>query len=159
MSLNKIRNKLVADCSQCDALCCSATEFETPDYKKEAGVTCKNLNEQSLKCQIYDTRELHGYPFCSKFDCHGAGQAVTKLFRDLELNWQDNKAISRIQYDIFIATYHYLSHHFFPDSKVRSKVDQNTAEKLTPFIVKAIDVLENQLNESLRHHINKTKLS
>jgi hypothetical protein len=147
--LNRIKKKLVADCSQCEALCCNAPKFETPDYKKEAGVECKNLNDHTLKCQIYDTRELHGYTFCIKFDCHGAGQAVTKLFRDFGLDWRDNKTIAKIQYDIFIATYHYLSHHFFQDNKVYGQINQNTTEELTPFIDTAIDGLGEKLSETL----------
>ena len=149
MSLNRIKNKLVADCSQCDVLCCNAPKFETPDYKKEAGEECKNLDLQTLKCKIYDRREKHGYNFCVKFDCHGAGQAVTKLFRDLGLNWQDNKTIAKIQYDIFLATYLYLSHHFFQDRTPHGDINQNTTEKLGPFIDKAIDVLEDKLGENL----------
>jgi hypothetical protein len=131
VSLNRIKNKLVADCSQCDAVCCNTPKFETPDYKKEAGVKCKNLNDQTLKCKIYDTREIHGYTFCTKFDCHGAGQACTKLYRDLGLNWQDIKTIAKIQYDVFIATYHYLSHHLFRDRKLHGETNQDITEKQT----------------------------
>ena len=153
---NHIKNKLIADCSQCDALCCNAPSFETPTYKKAAGVQCKNLDSQTLKCQTYDTREALGYGFCVKFDCHGAGQAVTKLFRNFGRNWQNDKTIAKIQYDVFIATYLYLSRHFFPDRKIEFELDQNTEEKLTPFVDKAINTLGNELNENLGLFLNKS---
>jgi uncharacterized cysteine cluster protein YcgN (CxxCxxCC family) len=153
MALNRIKKKLVADCSQCDALCCNAPEFETVKYKKEAGVQCKNLDDKTLRCQIYDDREEQGYNFCLKFDCHGAGQAVTKLFRDLGQNWQDDKIIAKIQYDIFIATYQYLSQHFFQGRKTQSQADQTIKETLNPFVDKAIAVLGNQTNENLGYFI------
>ena len=156
MALDRIKEKLVADCSQCDALCCNAPKFETVTYKKEAGVQCKNLDDKTLKCQIYDDREELGYEFCLKFDCHGAGQAVTKLFRDLGHNWQDNKTIAKIQYEIFIATYQYLSDHFFQGRKVQSQMDQTIKEEINPFVEKAIATLGNQIDENLGYFITTT---
>jgi uncharacterized cysteine cluster protein YcgN (CxxCxxCC family) len=153
MALDRIKEKLVADCSQCDALCCNAPKFETVTYKKEAGVQCKNLDDKTLKCQIYDDREELGYEFCLKFECHGAGQAVTKLFRDLGHNWQDNKTIAKIQYEIFIATYQYLSGHFFQG---RNQMDQTIREEVNPFVDKAIATLGNQIDENLGCIINTT---
>ena len=100
MSLNSIKNKLVANCSKCDALCCNAMKFETPTYKKKLGVKCQNLNSQTLKCKIYEKREVKGYQFCSDFDCHGAGQAVTKLFRQLGLDWRNDKKTGKILVEI-----------------------------------------------------------
>ena len=149
MALNRIKEKLVADCSQCDALCCNAPKFETVTYKKEAGVQCKNLDDKTLKCQIYDNREELGYTFCLNFDCHGAGQAVTTLFRNLGYNNQNDKKTEKIKCDVFIGTFLYLSDHFFPDQKIQAECNKLDKKILTPFINKAIDILEEDLDETL----------
>ena len=148
-SLNQIKKKLVANCSQCDALCCNALNFETPVYKKLSGTQCKNLSSKTLRCKIYETREAEDYGFCIKFDCHGAGQTITRMFKNLGLNWQDSKTIGKIQYDMFIGTYLYLSRHFFPNQKIEAELAQDTKEKLSPFISKAIQTLGDEINEKL----------
>ena len=109
MALNRIKEKLVADCSQCDALCCNAP----------------------------------------KFDCHGAGQAVTTLFRNLGYNNQNDKKTEKIKYDVFIGTFLYLSDHFFPDQKIQTEFNKPNKKRLTPFINKAIEILEEDLDQTL----------
>lgn len=155
-SLNRIKKKLVANCNECDALCCYALNFETPKYKKASGTHCKNLNSETLKCQIYETRETQGYGFCLKFDCHGAGQTITRMFKTLGRNWQDNETIGKIQSDMFIGTYLYLSRHFFPNQKIQAELAQDTKENLSPFISEAIQILGNEINEKLELYIDKS---
>ena len=68
ISRHRIQKKLVADCNQCDALCCNASQFATPKYKKTAGAICKNIDLHTLKCQIYNKRKNLGYDFCQRFE-------------------------------------------------------------------------------------------
>jgi hypothetical protein len=157
MSLDRIKKKLVADCSQCDALCCNAPSFETPLYKKSAGVQCKNLDCRSLQCKIYEKRENLGYQFCLKFDCHGAGQAVTKIFRELGYTKKNNKIIEKIRNHIFISTYIYLSTYLFPDQKIQAELDQNVKKNTTPFVNKVIDTLGNEISEDLNQFIKSSQ--
>ena len=151
MSLNSIKNKLVANCSKCDALCCNAMKFETPTYKKKLGVKCQNLNSQTLKCKIYEKREAKGYQFCYDFDCHGAGQAVTKLFRQLGLDWRNDKKTGKVQFDIFIHTYQYLSLNFFPEKNLQFKLNKNISKQIDPFVEKAINMLGLEIEQNLAH--------
>ena len=154
MSQESIKKKLVANCSQCDSLCCSAFKFETPLYKKEPGVQCKNLDSQIHQCKIYNTRKNLGYEFCLKFDCHGAGQAVTKLFRTLGYKWENHKLIKKVQHDIFVSTYICLSRYFFPHKEIQLDLIQSTKKNVTPFVEKAIDTLGFEIGENLGQLIN-----
>ena len=135
------KSKLKPDCAACDALCCIAPKFEAPNYHKPVAVPCRNLKTPSLKCEIYDSREALGFIFCLNFDCHGAGQAVTKLFQNIGCNWQTDESKAKVEFDVFVHVYCYLSYRFYPDQPVQVEADQESADKLKPFINAALCIL------------------
>ncbi|GAA6207768.1 hypothetical protein NBRC116601_10610 [Cognatishimia sp. WU-CL00825] len=72
---------LKADCSACAALCCIALHFDKGDafgFDKLAGVPCPNLAKSDFSCTIHQDLALAGFEGCIRFDCRGAGQAVTQ---------------------------------------------------------------------------------
>lgn len=92
-------------------------------------------------CGIYDSRQAQGYTFCIAFDCLGAGQAVTKLFRDMDRTWRTDESIAKIQFDVFVHLYLRLVGQYDPDRPVDVEVDADTAEQLSPFIDEALDLM------------------
>lgn len=76
------RPDLVPDCGSCAALCCVATSFEASDdfaFDKPAGVGCRYL-KRDCRCAIHDELVVRGFRGCAAYDCHGAGQRVTRAF-------------------------------------------------------------------------------
>nr|WP_319249433.1 hypothetical protein [uncultured Celeribacter sp.] len=49
-------------------------------HSKDAGTACHHLS--GFSCSIHDDLARRGYSGCAAFDCQGAGQRVTALFRD-----------------------------------------------------------------------------
>ena len=76
---------LTPDCTNCDALCCVLLAFDRSRafaYDKPACLPCRNLAEDNL-CRIHPDLDHKGFMGCVRFDCHGAGQRVTKtIFKD-----------------------------------------------------------------------------
>ena len=68
------------DCGSCRALCCIAPAFDAAQgfgYDKPAHTPCINLADD-CRCTIHDRLADSGYSGCAIFDCHGAGQRVTR---------------------------------------------------------------------------------
>lgn len=71
---------LVADCSRCFALCCTALPFaRSADFAldKPAGTPCVNL-AADYRCRIHRDLLAEGFQGCVTFDCFGAGQHVSQ---------------------------------------------------------------------------------
>ncbi|MDP6174215.1 MAG: hypothetical protein QGF09_08630, partial [Rhodospirillales bacterium] len=79
--------------------------------------------------------------FCLKFDCFGAGQAVSRLFRDLASDWQGEESIERFKFDVFVLLYTQISNHLFPGRQLEMEADPESAEKLKPFLEAAVNLL------------------
>lgn len=74
------RRNLLADCSNCFALCCVALPFAaSADFaiSKAAGEPCRNLTDD-FRCGVHDTLRERGFSGCTVFDCFGAGQKVSQ---------------------------------------------------------------------------------
>lgn len=74
------RRNLLADCSNCFALCCVALPFAaSADFaiSKAAGEPCRNLTEE-FRCGVHSTLRERGFSGCTVFDCFGAGQKVSQ---------------------------------------------------------------------------------
>jgi uncharacterized protein YjbI with pentapeptide repeats len=74
------RRNLLADCSNCFALCCVALPFAaSADFavSKAAGEPCGNLADD-FRCGIHDALRERGFSGCTVFDCFGAGQKVSQ---------------------------------------------------------------------------------
>jgi uncharacterized protein YjbI with pentapeptide repeats len=72
---------LVSDCANCFGLCCVALPFAaSADFRtdKAAGTPCGNLRED-FGCGVHATLRDTGWRGCTVFDCHGAGQKVSRL--------------------------------------------------------------------------------
>jgi hypothetical protein len=71
---------LIADCANCAGLCCVALAFTRSNdfaFDKDAGEECRNLTAD-YRCAIHPTLRESGFKGCTVFDCHGAGQKVTR---------------------------------------------------------------------------------
>jgi hypothetical protein len=76
------RPDLISNCSQCAALCCVATAFDAGTdfgFDKAAGERCRYLSGEQ-RCSIHARRHELGFAGCAIYDCHGAGQRVTRAF-------------------------------------------------------------------------------
>jgi uncharacterized protein YjbI with pentapeptide repeats len=74
------RRNLLADCSNCFALCCVALPFAaSADFaiSKAAGEPCRNLTDD-FSCGIHEHLRPAGFAGCTAFDCFGAGQKVSQ---------------------------------------------------------------------------------
>jgi uncharacterized protein YjbI with pentapeptide repeats len=74
------RRNLLADCSNCFALCCVALPFAaSADFaiSKAAGEPCRNLTDD-FSCSIHESLRPAGFSGCTVFDCFGAGQKVSQ---------------------------------------------------------------------------------
>jgi len=83
---------LRADCSRCVGLCCVTDAFFAVQgfaYDKPAGTACRHLTAGN-RCAIHAVRASRGFGACAGFDCHGAGQRVTRNLR-LGANWHDSR--------------------------------------------------------------------
>jgi hypothetical protein len=64
-------------------LCCVGLAFDRSElfaFDKPAGVPCPHLQADHT-CGIHGDLEGHGFAGCARYDCLGAGQRVTELFR------------------------------------------------------------------------------
>ncbi len=93
---------LVADCANCVGLCCVALAFERSDdfaFGKQAGAACVNL-EVDNRCGIHSLLRAEGMRGCTVFDCHGAGQKVSRsAFRDS--SWRDSAETADAMFAVF----------------------------------------------------------
>lgn len=93
----ELPDRYQADCDNCQGLCCVAHRHEAGKFPiiqdKPAGVACINLETsddgevQKYRCQIYDKLESTGWRVCTGYGCLGAGQMVSKFFRELGVEW------------------------------------------------------------------------
>lgn len=73
-------NSLVADCSRCFGLCCTALAFAASAdfaFAKPAGQPCRHLRSD-YRCGIHNRLRPMGFPGCATYDCFGAGQQVSQ---------------------------------------------------------------------------------
>lgn len=71
---------LVADCTQCFALCCVALAFTaSADFAidKAVGEPCRNLQDD-FGCGIHARLRPEGFKGCTVYDCFGAGQRISQ---------------------------------------------------------------------------------
>jgi hypothetical protein len=89
------------DCARCAGLCCVALSFERGPHfasDKPAGEACANL-DAGHRCAIHSRLQPEGYTGCIAYDCLGAGQLVTAMFRGL--SWRDSAAVARQMFRAF----------------------------------------------------------
>jgi hypothetical protein len=88
------RPALSADCSACAALCCLALALDRGEsfaIDKPAGTPCPNLAGHA--CAIHADLAKKGFPGCTRYSCHGAGQRVVQeVFAGR--SWQDDPALT-----------------------------------------------------------------
>ena len=83
------------DCDRCAGLCCATLSFERGPLfalDKPAGEACPHLGPD-CRCTIHADRAARGFAGCIAYDCLGAGQLTTALFRGLD--WRDSAATRR----------------------------------------------------------------
>jgi len=95
---------LTPDCSACSALCCVATSFKkSADFAIDRlpGRPCPNLLAD-FGCGIHDRLRERGFPGCVAFDCHGAGQRITRSTFGGR-TWRDEPALAPDIFRSFMA--------------------------------------------------------
>lgn len=95
---------LVADCSRCSGLCCTATSLSrSADFAidKPADRPCPNLRED-FGCRIHDRLRDNGFPGCIAYDCLGAGQRITQETFGGR-TWRDDPALAPTIFAAFMA--------------------------------------------------------
>lgn len=84
------------DCNECQGLCCVALEIDKKSgfpRNKPAGEACDmlNINPQSeadlCRCKIFTTLDYKTHGICKDFTCLGAGNTVSKFFKELGIHW------------------------------------------------------------------------
>ena len=91
------------DCGACCGLCCVAPAFDAAQgfgFDKPAHAPCVNL-QSDYRCAIHDKLAPSGFPGCMAFDCHGAGQRVTRqLFQGA--SWSDSPHLAEKMFTAFM---------------------------------------------------------
>lgn len=94
--------ELIADCSNCAALCCVAMAFDKGDMfgcDKVAGEACSHLDD-GHGCKIHDNLEDDGFAGCVTYDCLGAGQRVVQEMFTGQ-SWRDGPEVSTDMFEAF----------------------------------------------------------
>ncbi|KAB2338001.1 pentapeptide repeat-containing protein [Actinomadura rudentiformis] len=93
---------LHADCANCFGLCCVALPFAaSADFAidKDAGRPCPNL-QSDFRCGIHANLRERGFPGCTVFDCHGAGQKVSQITFSGQ-DWRRSPLVARQMFEVF----------------------------------------------------------
>ena len=93
---------LQPDCAACCGLCCVAPGFDAEQgfgYDKPAHEPCRHL-QADFRCAIHANLGSEGFPGCTSYDCHGAGQRVTREFAGRD--WQTDPETAAAQYEAFM---------------------------------------------------------
>ncbi|MFF0718209.1 pentapeptide repeat-containing protein [Micromonospora sp. NPDC003816] len=95
-------SRLRADCGRCFGLCCVAPAFSaSADFAvdKPAGQPCRHLRTD-FACGIHVDLRDRGFPGCTVFDCHGAGQRVAQeTFGGRD--WRAAPETASLMFDVF----------------------------------------------------------
>lgn len=97
-----IRNHLIADCSKCFGLCCTALHIvESSDFSmnKPANTPCANLKSDD-SCSIHTQLRDKGFKGCTVFDCLGAGQVVSQVTFN-NLSWREHPESRDQMFQVF----------------------------------------------------------
>jgi hypothetical protein len=92
------------DCSSCDALCCVSLDIRS--LSKDASTPCKDLKFDKGKnrylCSIYYIRLFNKFKVCRDYDCVGAGNFTTMIYKRLNKRRldKDNTGILNDSFDI-----------------------------------------------------------
>lgn len=89
------------DCARCAGLCCVALAFDRGPhfgFDKPAGEACANLDSVD-RCAIHHRLTASGFGGCAQYDCSGAGQIVTAMFRGL--GWRESQSTRRAMLGAF----------------------------------------------------------
>lgn len=98
----KMRVSLIADCSKCFGLCCTALNIiASSDFpiNKPAGTPCMNL-QSDYSCYIHSNLREKGFKGCTVFDCLGAGQVVSQITFKGQ-SWRGNSEIGEKMFRVF----------------------------------------------------------
>jgi hypothetical protein len=93
---------LQPDCAACCGLCCVAPGFDAEQgfaYDKPAHEPCRHL-QTDFRCEIHATLGSQGFPGCTHYDCHGAGQRVTREFAGRD--WRAHPELAGAQFEAFM---------------------------------------------------------
>lgn len=93
---------LVADCANCVGLCCVALAFARSEdfaFSKDAADPCRNLSVD-YRCVVHSALRSSGLKGCTVFDCHGAGQKVTRSVYG-GASWRDSLELATEMFAVF----------------------------------------------------------
>ena len=94
-----------SDCSKCKGICCVVLPFDRDQgfgFDKAACEPCPKLNAD-FSCAIHSSLEACGFSGCSRYECFGAGQRITRAL-DLRDDWFRDEAMLALVYKWFRAS-------------------------------------------------------
>ncbi|MGM7635357.1 pentapeptide repeat-containing protein [Bacillus sp. Hm123] len=97
-----MRELLIADCTNCFGLCCTALNIAASNdfaINKAAGTPCPNLQED-FRCKIHKNLREQGFKGCTVFDCLGAGQQVSQVTFKGQ-SWREHPEIAEKMFQVF----------------------------------------------------------
>ena len=103
MMHSSLLKELSIDCEKCSGLCCVALYCSKIDgfpENKSADTPCKHL-ESNFKCNIHTQLLKKNMKGCLIYECFGAGQKVTQLYKSVG-NWSSNPGQRKEIYQIFL---------------------------------------------------------
>jgi hypothetical protein len=123
---------LVADCEHCIGLCCVALAFARSNdfaFDKDAGEECRNLTND-YRCGIHASLRADGFTGCTVFDCHGAGQKVSKtIFAGA--SWRDSPQVGDSMFAVFRVVRQLHEMLWFLSNAVAATTDPALAAELS----------------------------
>ncbi|MDK2867643.1 MAG: hypothetical protein PWP51_1784 [Clostridiales bacterium] len=96
---------LQSDCSNCSGLCCVALYFSKTEgfpENKAAGKPCLYLQPDYL-CKIHESLVDKNMKGCIGYDCYGAGQAVTAMYKGD--TWQSSPERAQEIFNVFMIIF------------------------------------------------------
>lgn len=127
---------LTADCAACSGICCVALPFDADQgfgFDKAAHTACPHLGAD-FRCGIHGSLSTAGFPGCVSYDCHGAGQRVTRAHADRPWTGGEGQAqamfasFSRVKplHDLMALLATALAH--VPDRRIQGLIDEIDAQ-------------------------------
>ena len=92
---------LRADCARCAGLCCVAHAFDRSEefaFDKPCDEACHHLTP-AFQCGIHAERALRGFGGCERYECFGAGQKISEIYKGR--TWRESPAEAQEMFETF----------------------------------------------------------
>lgn len=131
----EMKSSLVIDCGCCAGLCCVSLYCAKVDgfpEDKKAGIPCSHLMKD-FRCDIHGSLATRGLKGCLSYDCFGAGQKATEMFRSRR-DWEKNPEISDEMFRAFHGIFQLHQMKWFLLEALRLTDSQEMEEEIRTLI-------------------------